>query len=44
MQMKFTFYHNNINVLDLDKAVEFTKSPGNFPSQERKPLKTEVSN
>ncbi len=25
MQMKFTFYHNNINVLDLDKAVEFYK-------------------
>ena len=21
--MKFTFYHNNINVQDLDKAVEF---------------------
>ena len=25
MQMKFTFYHNNINVLDLDKAIEFYK-------------------
>ncbi len=21
--MKFTFFHNNINVLDLDKSVEF---------------------
>ena len=23
--MKFTFFHNNINVLDLDKSVEFYK-------------------
>ena len=23
--MKFTFYHNNINVLDLEKSVEFYK-------------------
>ena len=21
--MKFTFYHNNINVADLDKSIEF---------------------
>ena len=21
--MKFTFYHNNINVFDLDKSIEF---------------------
>ena len=23
--MKFTFYHNNINVADLDKSIEFYK-------------------
>lgn len=23
--MKFTFYHNNINVLDLEKSIEFYK-------------------
>ena len=23
--MKFTFYHNNINVLDLGKSIEFYK-------------------
>ena len=26
--MKFTFYHNNINVADLDKSIEFYQNNG----------------
>lgn len=43
--MKFTFFHNNINVLDLDKSVEFYKKALGLGSYKRIPMhRTEASN
>ena len=42
--MKFTFFHNNINVLDLDKSVEFTKKLSDLKLQKNSMHRTEASN
>ena len=42
--MKFSFYHNNINVFNLEKSLEFyQKALGLTITRERKPV-TEVLN
>mgnify|MGYP000199375109 CR=1 FL=1 len=42
--MKFTFYHNNINVADLDKSIEFLQEMHlDLRLQKRQKLPTEAS-
>lgn len=41
--MKFTFYHNNINVADLDKSIEFYQKHLDLRLQKRQKLPTEAS-
>lgn len=41
--MKFTFYHNNINVADLDKSIEFYKKALGLKITKRQKLPTEAS-
>ena len=42
--MKFTFYHNNINVLDLGKSIEFYKKALGLTVTKKVNPKTAVSN
>ena len=41
--MKFTFYHNNINVADLDKSIEFYKKALGLKIKRDQKLPTEAS-
>ena len=41
--MKFTFYHNNINVADLDKSIEFYQKALGLKITKRQKKPTEAS-